>query len=97
MEWFHLPRGASKMPLGAVTYLSSLLKKGTGSEPSSENAVKYNGREVPVPLFQQAARHRLDVPAGALTDAKKSAPSSLVTEDLPCCRFQRLRWRLLLP
>ncbi len=34
---------------------TGLLKKGTGSEPSSENTAKNNDREVPVPLFQQAA------------------------------------------
>ena len=35
---------------------NSLLKKGTGSELSSENAAKNSGREVPVPLLQQAAK-----------------------------------------
>ena len=34
---------------------SSLLKKGTGSEPTSENHAKNDGSKVPVPLFQQAA------------------------------------------
>jgi hypothetical protein len=34
---------------------SSLLKKGTGSEPLVANAAKNAGCEVPVPLFQQAA------------------------------------------
>ncbi len=34
---------------------SSPLKKGTGSEPTSENPAKNDGREVPVPLFQRAA------------------------------------------
>ncbi len=34
---------------------TGLLKKGTGSEPSIENTAKNIGREVPVPLFQQAA------------------------------------------
>jgi len=34
---------------------SSLLKKGTGSEPTSENHAKNDGSEVPVPLFQRAA------------------------------------------
>ena len=34
---------------------SSPLKKGTGSEPRSEKTRDNNGREVPVPLFQQAA------------------------------------------
>ncbi len=32
------------------------MKKGTGSEPRSENTRENDGREVPVPLFQQAAR-----------------------------------------
>jgi hypothetical protein len=35
---------------------SNLLKKGTGSEPTGVNAAKSDRREVPVPLFQQAAR-----------------------------------------
>jgi hypothetical protein len=35
---------------------SSLLKKGTGSEPACENAAENNDREVPVPLFQQTDR-----------------------------------------
>jgi len=34
----------------------SLLKKGTGSEPTIENRAKNDGSEVPVPLFQRAAR-----------------------------------------
>ena len=34
---------------------SGLLKKGTGSEPTSDNAVEKNDREVPVPFLQQAA------------------------------------------
>jgi hypothetical protein len=38
--------------------LSCLLKKGTGSEPVSENVAKNNNREVPVPFFQQTARRR---------------------------------------
>ena len=29
------------------------LKRGTGSEPRSEKTCENNGREVPVPLFQQ--------------------------------------------
>ncbi len=33
----------------------SPLKKGTGSEPTSESLVKDHGREVPVPFFQRAA------------------------------------------
>ena len=40
----------------ASTTASSPLKKGTGSEPRSENLRENNGREVPVPLFQRAAR-----------------------------------------
>jgi hypothetical protein len=35
---------------------NSLLKKGTGSEPTSENHAKNDGSEVPVPLFQRAAK-----------------------------------------
>jgi hypothetical protein len=38
--------------------LSSLLKKGTGSEPTRINAAKKGEREVPVPLFQQAVSLR---------------------------------------
>ncbi len=38
--------------------VSSLLKKGTGSEPADVNAAKNSGREVPVPFFQRAARVR---------------------------------------
>ena len=34
----------------------SPLKKGTGSEPTSENTAKDNGREVPVPFLQRAAK-----------------------------------------
>ena len=36
--------------------VNSPLKKGTGSEPRSEKTRENNGREVPVPLFQQAVR-----------------------------------------
>ncbi len=39
--------------------LSSLSKKGTGSEPADVNAAKNGGGEVPVPLFQQAVRDAL--------------------------------------
>jgi hypothetical protein len=35
---------------------NSLLKKGTGSEPTSENHAKNDGSEVPVPLFQRAVK-----------------------------------------
>jgi hypothetical protein len=41
------------------THVSSLLKKGTGSEPNRINAAKKGEREVPVPLFQRAVRPRL--------------------------------------
>ena len=37
---------------GTVPF-NSLLKKGTGSEPTSENAAKNDGSEVPVPFFPQ--------------------------------------------
>ena len=40
--------------------LSSLLKKGTGSEHTRVESEDNVGREVPVPLFQQAA-NRLNV------------------------------------
>jgi hypothetical protein len=39
-----------------VRPLSSLLKKGTGSDPVGANAAENGSREVPVPLFQQAVR-----------------------------------------
>jgi hypothetical protein len=35
---------------------NSLLKKGTGSEPTSENCAKNDGSEVPVPLIQHERR-----------------------------------------
>jgi acetylornithine deacetylase/succinyl-diaminopimelate desuccinylase-like protein len=40
---------------GSRLLAASLLKTGTGSEPSSRNAAKVGSREVPVPLLQQAA------------------------------------------
>ena len=47
---------------------ASLLKKGTGSDPTGANTGKNSRCEVPVPLFQQAAtRHA----AGALDDASR--------------------------
>jgi len=49
-EVVHAPR----MLLAA----SGLLKKGTGSEPTSENHAKNDGSEVPVPLFQPLERIR---------------------------------------
>ncbi len=39
----------------------SPLKKETGSEPTSEEPAKNNGREAPVPLFQQPGNHVLGV------------------------------------
>ena len=66
---------------------SSLLKKGTGSEPSSVNAVKYNGREVPVPLFQQAAsvesedRTTSELPGNADADAAEADTAEAGDED----------------
>jgi acetylornithine deacetylase/succinyl-diaminopimelate desuccinylase-like protein len=39
---------------GSRLLAASLLKTGTGSEPSSRNAAKAGSREVPVPLLQQA-------------------------------------------
>ena len=49
---------AESLPKGmlADAGASSLLKKGTGSEPPSGSAAKNPGREVPVPFLQQAAR-----------------------------------------
>ena len=43
-------------PINHVGDANSLLKKGTGSEPTRANTTKDRGREVPVPLFQQAAK-----------------------------------------
>ena len=49
---------ARRVVLGrpALLELSSLLKKGTGSEPTSENPAKNDGSKVPVPFFQRAVR-----------------------------------------
>ena len=47
---------------------SSPLKKGTGSEPSSEKTRENDAREVPVPLFQQAVS-----PAGAKPDGSRES------------------------
>jgi sugar transferase EpsL len=44
-----------------MTTLNSLLKKGTGSEHAVENTAENGGREVPVPLFQQAVKRLLDI------------------------------------
>jgi hypothetical protein len=61
---------------------SSPLKKGTGSEPASENAVKNNDREVPVPFFQQTARvtvnaEELDARIGGCNLAFRELESTL--------------------
>ena len=59
--------------------IGSPLKKGTGSEPTSENPAKNDEREVPVPLFQwgltatgrgepiDPSRHQIDVEVKAIT------------------------------
>ena len=80
--WCHNPEGISPEPEVVVIEnrcihcgqcravcprFGSLLKKGTGSELTDANATEDSGREVPVPLFQQAAGAAGDV---AVADAE---------------------------
>ena len=72
----------------AVGQLGSLLKKGTGSEPSSENAATNNGGEAPVPLLQQAAMPEpaealAETPVEVRVDAKLVEPSEAIAAETP--------------
>jgi hypothetical protein len=67
-RWLAL-RAYSDGPLSLRERVSSLLKKGTGSEPSSEIAEENGLRRRACPLFQQAARVRAQPP---IDDADKT-------------------------
>ena len=46
------------------------MKKGTGSEPRSENTRENNGREVPVPVFQPALHRQSKMGTGSVASVK---------------------------